>query len=158
MQNKDVRYTPSGQRRMESLQEDIRSQIEEILERHAYIPGEDVVEVTAGDVDEVARSLRIQVQNRRHRAHLYRRLIIRVYMIMGALLVFAGLFFDTVRVILDDPLRATILAGGIAMLLAGLTLEYLTKRRMVWASRLGYQDELTLRPSPDRDGEGEREE
>jgi hypothetical protein len=114
-------YTESGRRALdefkeEQIQELVRD-LEQRITSRKYVFGDEEVEVTANDVRMAAEMRTIQPQLLRSRLSST-RLILMVYMVLGALTSVAGLFWGTLRTLYaDDPIRFMLVVSGVAIAL-----------------------------------------
>lgn len=118
---KKIIYTESAKERLEKLHFEVNKEIEDFLQERKYIPGEDFIEITALDIDEVSKRFRI-VRNSPSR--YMRSLIPALYSVVGTALVVVGLFYeDIITLIKDNPLRLMLIGTGFVMV--GMSWLYL---------------------------------
>lgn len=109
-----IKYTDTAKRKLEDLQNNYREELERILLSKKLMPGDDFIEVTASDIDEVSKYFKfIRPIN-----NSSKYLILIVYFIMGLIATFIGLFYDDFRHIMENrPTQAMILLVGLTMML-----------------------------------------
>lgn len=116
-----VVYTDAGKERLNLLLIDLHRRVERILMEKKFVPGDRVIEITGSDVEEVARNLVFDVVRRHDYRSRMRELVMSLYAIGGALLIFAGLFLDELRQLLkEDSDRLFLISAGAVMLLLAL--------------------------------------
>ena len=106
-----INYTDVAKDRLQKLNEGISEKLQDMLIDRKSIPGEQIIEITGSDVEELARSLRIVTRSERDTT--YRSFLLRLILVIGILIALFGLFYENiVLLLLDDPLRAALVFGG----------------------------------------------
>ena len=121
---KKVVYTDSAKERLNDIHNDLDSEIESVLRDRKFIPGESVIEVTASDIHEISEVMDIQFRDRSSRKKVFRRFVVYTYLLFGVTTAFAGLFYDELMNIIENPIRAMLLGVGITMTLASILMNY----------------------------------
>lgn len=121
---KKVVYTDSAKKRLENIHEEIDSEIESAIRDRKFIPGESVIEVTASDIHEISEVMDIQFRDESSKKKAFRRFVVYSYLLFGVIIMLAGLFFDEIINIIENPTRAMLLVVGMTMTLASIVLNY----------------------------------
>ena len=122
--NKKIIFTDSAKMRLEKLHIDIDAQIETYLKDRKNVPGDDFIEITASDIDELSYRLRIIRPTRTNS----RQLILYVYAIMGMISTIIGLFYTQIKtIIFEDKERLIFILGGLLFTTTALVMSYMYK-------------------------------
>jgi hypothetical protein len=129
--------TEAAKEEFRRLQMRLMAELDEAIKRETYVPGDRVIEVTAADMRELARNVRLQHNYREQRRASMRLLIVSIYGTIGVLMILAGIFFDEIRFAIGNPTRAMLLGIGSALLLASVVFYawYRTIGNMVRSQR-----------------------
>ena len=127
--SKQIEYTESGQQRLEQLNGLIQRQIEDELRNRKFLPGGDVIEATASDIEEIKRSMRLRFQNDRVPRLQMTELVTRMYLIIGVLLTIAGIMYPLWDTIRQNPVQYSMIGMGVLMSLMSLFMNYYVKIR-----------------------------
>jgi len=129
-ETKRIVYTPAAKERLDKLREKVDREIDNALREQGYIPGEQVLEVTASDVEDVARSMRIIFSTDQERRREQQLLLLSAYTIFGFITLLIGVFYRDIQALYtSDPLRALIVtSGGAIAAFSGMMLTYLRYR------------------------------
>ena len=112
---KKIVLTDSAVKRLEKLHERLNVQIENYLIDRKFVPGDDFVEVTGSDIDDVENRLKII----RPTSLNTRRTILYMYMILGIVIFLIGVFYNEIKDILTgDRDRLILLTVGFFLSLA----------------------------------------
>lgn len=128
---REPHLTEAAKSRLASHLNRLGNEITEAASRSSFIPGEDSVEVTASDVERVAREVRVRPRDRSE----LRTLVYMTYAVVGALGTIGGLFYDRIKTVLEaSPPQAVItissaLIGVMSLLM--LLRERVRSRRYV---------------------------
>lgn len=113
---KKIFYTDSAKERLEKFHIEINQRIDKYLQEKKYIPGDDFVEITASDIDEISNSIRFY----RPTKLPIRKLIPATYAIFGILLIIFGLFYEQIRTLIENqPTRLIFILSGLTMFFFG---------------------------------------
>ncbi|MBK8595323.1 MAG: hypothetical protein IPN83_06985 [Holophagales bacterium] len=93
-----------------------------------FVPGETTVEITASDIEELTRSMRVTFLDRHEQRYLMRRVIVDLYLALGFLTVLWGVFYTEVRNLFANPVQSVLLLTGVVMMLASLWMRLWMKR------------------------------
>src|SRR5688572_5439647 len=112
--SKKIIYTESAKERLERLHFEVNKGIENYLQQRKYVPGDDFIEITALDIDEVSQRFRII----RHSSSKYTKTLIPIlYSMIGIGLLIVGLYYDQIQLLLkDDPQRLMLIGMGLVMI------------------------------------------
>jgi len=125
--NRKIIYTDSAKERFEKFQFQVTKEVENYFQERKFVPGDEFIEITASDIDEVAQRFRI---SRPIRTNPVKTLIPVVYTIMGVVLTLVGLFYDQFKVIISgDPKRLVFVISGVIMIFFSWTYVYILKSR-----------------------------
>lgn len=113
--NKKIIYTDTAKQRFEKFHLEINDEVERYFQERKFVPGDDFIEITASDIDEVAQRFRI---TRPIKTNIANKLIAILYTAFGIVLILIGLFYDDFKTIIEgDPKRLAFIAGGLFMTL-----------------------------------------
>lgn len=122
--SKNINFTEAGKVRLGKLHSDIDDQIINYLKERKNVPGDDFIEVTASDIDELSHRLKIVRPNKT----VTKQIILNLYAIFGALTTLVGFFYsDFKKILFEDKERLVLILGGLSFTVAALTLSYLFK-------------------------------
>jgi len=127
MKDKKVIYTDSANERLELLFYDLRKKINNHFLEKKYVFGDDQIEVTASDIEEVSKRIKLFVPKRRSSVQL----ILIIYSVLGVFIFFFGLFYGEIKNIIESggSFRFAIIISGI--LLTVFSVIYLYYRNMI---------------------------
>ena len=141
--DKKIIYTETAKQRFEKFHIEINEEVERYFQERKFVPGDDFIEITASDIDEVAQRFRI---SRPVKTNSVRTLIPVVYTTMGVILTIIGLFYDQFKTILEgDPKRLIFIGGGLFMIFISWTYLYLIKTREKKEQIERYYKEIELK-------------
>jgi hypothetical protein len=129
--NKPAVFTPAAYERLKQLHDEVRQEIENQLVLRRSVPGDEVVEVTGSDVEELVRSMRVSFDGAGKRRLAYGSFIAKIYAAIGITIVAIGLLYPYLRDIAAEPFRLALLGTGVAMVGASLTLLAVLEHRLV---------------------------
>jgi len=122
--NKKIIFTDSAKMRLERLHIDIDAQIEAYLKDRKNVPGDDFIEITASDIDELSYRLRIIKPTRTNTKHL----ILFVYAVIGMISTIIGLFYTQIKIIIfEDKVRLMFIVFGLSLMAIAFVMSYLFK-------------------------------
>lgn len=128
---KSIIYTDSASKKLENVLDKIKKDITEDIINSKNYPGEELIEITASDIEDTYERVFIRNKKTRYdsRSRMI-RLILPVYFVMGILITFYGLFRkDIQELISGDKVELTyVLVGFIVSLTTG-AMFYLLKQR-----------------------------
>jgi hypothetical protein len=123
MEKAELRYTDEAKKRLTALQNRYLNDIESSIRRRKYVPGEDLIEVTASDLEYASQ--RIIMVDPRERSWVLRYLFSYLYLAIGVALMVYGAFSDEFkRLLLENPRQALYMATGAAMVVVSLVMLY----------------------------------
>jgi len=141
--DKKIIYTETAKQRFEKFHIEINEEVGRYFQERKFVPGDDFIEITASDIDEVAQRFRI---SRPVKTNSVRTLIPVVYTTMGLILTIIGLFYDQFKTILEgDPKRLIFIGGGLFMIFISWTYLYLMKTREKKEQIERYYKEIELK-------------
>jgi hypothetical protein len=126
---KTIVLTDAAHDRLDKLYAKLRLDIEKELRERLYVPGDDTVEVTASDVDELAHRLKVVFPTREYYGRSSIRLLPRVYLAMGIITFLAGLFYPYLESLRDNPTQAALVVTGLLMSVASILMFQWLKQR-----------------------------
>lgn len=129
MSNKQIIYTDAATKRLNELHDKLKADIEDELRERKNVPGDETVEVTGSDVDDLANSMRLSFFERQQARLLMRDLIVKMYLAIGILTLAAGLLYPYLRTVADNPIQLSLLGTGLLMSAASYMMHVLLKRR-----------------------------
>lgn len=146
---KKIVYTESAKERLEKLHFEVNKEIEYFLQEVKYIPGEDFIEVTALDIEEVSKRLKIVRSSNKHLASV----VPTVYSVLGIILASTGLFYEAITTLVkDNPVRLTLILTGFVMIGISWIYLYLTMLRNRKETLYRHEDKLEKSNSVNNDG------
>ena len=112
---KKLLYTDSANERMDVLFHDLRKDIERYFIDRKYVYGDETVEVTSSDVEELSKRIIINKPNKKSSI----KLILMTYSFLGILITLTGLFYEDISFIInsDNKFRFTMIVTGIMLTL-----------------------------------------
>jgi hypothetical protein len=125
-----VVLTPSAQSRLEELVRKYRANLLDSARDNKFSPGEDVIELTAGDLD-------YAIESESQRTSLFKRyrtvvLVSYIYIIGGLLMAVYGLFYDQIAELIRTNRQGfAYLVLGAMLIVAGLGVRYYFKLRLI---------------------------
>lgn len=123
---KRIEFTGPAKERLEAALAEYRGAIEAVIGHDNFVPGENVIEATASDVEKAARRLVLVSRERNE----LRSIITGLYLVLGVLTIFAGLFYPMLeQIVRDRPAQLLVILTGVAMVFAALVAEYLSRRQ-----------------------------
>jgi hypothetical protein len=133
--DKKITYTESAKECIEKLKENYIKEIESLIIERKNLPGEDVIEITASDVNEASRSLLLIKRFKQRETY---SLIIYLYFIFGIILTVIGIFSDSIKNILaKNPTRGTFLVIGIfTVSLSFIVMQFLKRKDQILKRRI----------------------
>lgn len=116
---KEIKYTATAKDRLDHLHAELNEKIEDYIRTSKYNIGEDFIEVTASDIEEIKRRIKIL---KPLKPNFSSSLLIYFSIAMGAILTFIGIFYDWIIKIFyeGDTTRIILISYGLLMLLFGL--------------------------------------
>jgi hypothetical protein len=124
--SKKIVFTDSAKIRLEQLHLKIDEQITDYIKDRKNVPGDDFIEITASDIDEVSHRLRII----RPSKTMSIQLTIYLYATIGITTTFVGLFYrDIQQIAMEDHKRFIIMASGFILTVLSALLSFMTKIR-----------------------------
>lgn len=127
--HRQVVYSEPAQGRRRQMVQDFERRLDAEIAERKYVPGVDVVEATASDLEELSRSMQVLFRDRYDQRLRTRALVVNTYVFIGTATVVVGLFYDRVLELLREPTRAWLIGVGLAMTLAGLVLRFSLESR-----------------------------
>lgn len=117
MNKNNIVYTPEAEKRLEKAKEDFVEKLEGVVKSRKYYPGDEVLEITASDI-EIATNYLVF---RRPNSTATKLNIVVSYMLIGVLMTFFGLFYEEIiRLFIENPIRLILVFGGLTTSIAGL--------------------------------------
>jgi hypothetical protein len=126
---RQIVYTKSAQSRLDKLQADIIRHLESELIDRKFIPGDEQVEITASDVEEISRAMLLSFADPYERRARSRNLLISVYMVVGVLMTVAGLFYQDFIRMVSNPTQGILVLTGASITVAGFLLRLFYRSR-----------------------------
>lgn len=108
-QSSRVQLTQSAETRLSSVLQAYREELMHVLEREKFVPGEEVTEATAADVDLAVRRLR----QGKTRLIEIRRLSAQLMLLIAGIMVTAGLIYPHLSDLLQNRTQMILIASGL---------------------------------------------
>ncbi len=114
-------YTQSAKERLEKLQVKVQDEIEKYLRDRKFVPGDDMIEITAADIDEIARLIKIERPEK-----LKQKSIIGIlYIVLGlTILSYGVLYEDFITLLEKNPLRLVLIIIGFSTIAMSVIILY----------------------------------
>ncbi|MBP5983552.1 MAG: hypothetical protein KAZ91_02775 [Candidatus Fonsibacter sp.] len=143
---KSIIYTESASKKIESILNNFKQRLEEEIKDSKNYPGEESIEITASDIEEIYE--RVIIRNKWSKSHArikMIRLVLPIYFLMGIALVFYGFFRDEIQQLIykDKSSLMYILIGFIISLTTG-AMFYLLKQRESENKRDLFREKLDI--------------
>jgi hypothetical protein len=117
MNKTDVVYTPEAEKRLDIAKNEFVEKLEEAVKSRKYYPGDEVLEITASDIEIASK----YVVFRKPNAMATKLNILIIYMIFGFLLTVTGLFYEEfINLVRSNPTRIIFVAAGFTTSLMSL--------------------------------------
>lgn len=126
---KSIEYTSAGRDRLAQLESSFRDKVEQELRSRKRVPGDEKIEVTASDIEELDRSMSLRFRDFRDNQIFSRDLIVRVYAIMGVVVFAAGVFYPMLSSIRENPTQLMLIGVGLMMGIGSYMMHVLVSRR-----------------------------
>ena len=94
-QNIKINYTEAAKQKIDELNKKYIQDLEYFLKETKYVPGEDFIEVTASDINELAKYIKIIYP--RTKVFEIRNFLLKTYFVLGILTIFCGLFYSEIQ-------------------------------------------------------------
>jgi len=121
-----IEYTKSGQEKLDRFYKEFEQQIVEHIKQRKYAPGDEVIEITASDIDEVTNKIKIIQPNKSQ----LKQFVLFTYTMLGVLITLVGLFYsDFLHIIRNEPNRLIFITSGIFLSTLSLFFSYYLKLR-----------------------------
>ena len=119
-------YTEAAKERLNVLKSQYTESIERVIYDRKYIPGEEIVEVTASDLEQASEYLKVAPPPKNDRI----KISSMIYGILGLILAVIGLFYPFfMEMIKESPERVILVIAGIAMISIGIWISRRIKSR-----------------------------
>lgn len=126
MRNINIEFTVSGENRLKELTSEINNKIIENIRKSKYAPGDDFIEITASDIDNVAMNIRFVQPSQSN----FKQIIFTSYIIIGVFLIFIGIFLDELKIIIaEDPTRLMFIVMGLIFSIISLYFSFSFKNK-----------------------------
>jgi len=123
---KSIIYTDTAQKKLDKILIEFKNKIEEDIRLSKNYPGEELIEITASDVEETSERFYLEEKNSKIAAknRLLKR-ILPIYVILGVFLMLFGLFYSEVNdLLLNEPNRLIYVLIGFILVLVGVAYYY----------------------------------
>lgn len=127
--DKPIEYTESAAKRLKQFEASIHNRIEQELRDRKRVPGDEKIEITASDIEDLDRAMFIRFRDRYEYRTFSRDLLVRVYAVVGLITATAGIFYPMLSSLRDNPTQAMLIIVGVTMSTASFLLYSLLNRR-----------------------------
>ena len=118
-------YTNEAEERLEKLMNKLKFDIEYLIEKKRYIPGDKIIEITGSDIENVSKHFRMMSPYKIY----MREKLINLYLIVGTTFILIGFFYNNIVNLLEEnPFQLSLILLGAIMILAALWLKSLVNR------------------------------
>tara|TARA_R100000365_G_C2715424_1_gene49531 strand:+ start:272 stop:727 length:456 start_codon:yes stop_codon:yes gene_type:complete len=116
-------YTESALVELERFQKRRKEELESLLKNRKYVFGDDVLEITASDIRDVERHFKVADLSKSKLP--LTNMVLKLYMIMGVLMVLVGLFYPDLKQLLDrNPIQLALVLTGLGLSMASFFGSY----------------------------------
>lgn len=123
-------YTESALIELEKFQEKRKEELEVFLKNRKYVFGDEVLEITASDIRDAERNFKASDISRSKLP--VTNMILKLYMIMGIMMVLIGLFYSQLRQLIEgNPIQLTLILGGVVLSLVSFFGSYYFRMREI---------------------------
>ena len=126
---KNIVFTDAATTKFNEVQDEFRKRFKAELKNRKQVPGDETVEVTASDINDLDRSTRIRFIGADTYRAFTRDTLIKSYLAIGILTFVAGLFYPYLRSLADNPVQLMLMAMGATMAFASYFLTRILDRR-----------------------------
>lgn len=125
---KEIIYTDTARERLQYLHNKIDNQIEDYFRSTKYNLGDDFVEITASDIEDVGRMLKII---RPYKSTYMKSFLVYFFIVIGALLTIFGIFYDSIIDLFKEgnTVRLLLILYGFGLVLSGIFYRFIIKQR-----------------------------
>ena len=111
---KEIIYTEASVKKLEVVIEDLKKRMEQDIFDSKYYLGEENIEITASDIEDIYRRIRIiRKDNKSYSSKRMMKLIIPLYFFVGVFTMFFGIFYDQIQyIIYEKPTSLILILGG----------------------------------------------
>ncbi len=113
---KNIQLTEAAEQELARVLDEYREQLLDTMSQAGFIPGEDLLEVTARDVETAVRRLKFG----RTRRVATRRLQAQFFVVFGAALVAAGFLYPVIEDVIKNTTQVIFIVAGVYMALIGV--------------------------------------
>ena len=127
---KEIIYTDASLKKLESVTEDLKKRMERDIYDSKYYLGEENIEITASDIEDVYRRIRImRKDNKSFASKRLTKLIIPLYFFTGIFIMLFGMFYEQIQYMIYESPKSLlfILVGFLCSLVSGIM--YLSYRQ-----------------------------
>ena len=129
--NKEVVYTKAAEEKMEEAVDRYQRMLERFVRDEKFVPGDEVLEITASDVQRASRQVRLISSRGSTQEN-----ILKLYASFGAIIALIGLFYETFqRLLTDSPIKLALVSSGLIVSLTSAFLLQIYRRRRLEAER-----------------------
>ena len=133
----DIIYTEAAKKRLDELKDRYVAELEEIIKKRKYIPGEKIVEITASDVEQASKYIRFIMPKR----YESMKFLFGLYSIAGLFMTIFGLFYpELLDILRHSPERIILASGGLAVSIVGLLGYFKIKHKELMLKELELRD------------------
>lgn len=133
-------YTNGAKEKLEEFHKKQEKAIESIISEEKYIFGDDVIEITANDID--IASNRILILRREKNRNKILKLLSKIYFIIGLIIIALALSYPYLMEIIRTDTQKTLLAAGLSISIISTLIKMLVSERN---REENYLDELKNR-------------
>lgn len=122
---KEIIYTESAIKKLDVIVADFKQKIESDISKFKDYPGEDNIEITAADIENVYNRVRF-VRRSGYKSNSIIKIIFPLYFIIGIFIMLFGLFYEEIQYLIhESPTRLAIVLSGFLLSLVSGALYYL---------------------------------
>lgn len=119
-----LKYTDAALVQIEKFKNNQVQLLEDVIKEKKYFPGEDFIEITASDVQDVSKNFKYYKQQKLDIKYL----IIYTYFLVGILTAIVGLFYEDIKYIYEhNRNQAVFVFAGLLMTFLSAILLFITK-------------------------------
>ena len=128
---KEIIYTEASTKKLEIVIEDLKKRMERDIYDSKYYLGEDNIEITASDIEDIYRRVRIIKKDyKSYSSKRMMKLVFPLYFFLGIFTMVFGLFYEQIQYIIhESPTSLMLILGGFLCSLLGGVMYLFIKQR-----------------------------
>ncbi len=121
-------YTESASIELERFQKQRKEELESLLKNRKYVFGDEVLEITASDIRDIEKHFKVADLSKSKLP--VTNMVLKLYMIMGILMILVGLFYPDLKQLIDrNPVQLALILAGFGLSMASFFGSYYFRAR-----------------------------